>query len=356
MARPLRSIVGWPFVGCLLFVSLGVAALPAPAGAVAQRTASTSTGGASANPMASPGCGTHGTRTAGLDAARQTLRVGGTTRWYLLTTPEPGGASARPRPLVLDFHGLAEGATLQAQTSQFPALGQRDDFYVVEPNGTGKIVKWDTDAGSRENPDLTFVGALLDQIEQRYCIDQSRIYATGLSDGAFMTSLLACRMADRIAAFAPVSGVQLPRPCRPGRKVPIVAFHGTADPILYFNGGIGTALLNHVLGGGPPPSTTTTVPAKLNGRGYPATVAAWAAKDGCADHPSNVRVSPHVIRRTYRCPPDAAVVFYVILGGGHAWPGSQASEAIASITGPTTFEINGTQVIWQFFSRFQLRR
>ena len=93
-------------------------------------------------------------------------------------------------------------------------------------------------------------------MEAHQCVDESRIYATGLSDGALFTSLLACTMANRFAAFAPVAGVVVNKPCDPGRRVPIIAFHGTADPILYFNGGVGTAMLNNALsgeqGGGPP--------------------------------------------------------------------------------------------------------
>jgi polyhydroxybutyrate depolymerase len=198
------------------------------------------------------------------------------------------------------------------------------------------------------------VSALLDQIEANQCVDETRIYATGLSDGAIMTSLLACEMSDRIAAFAPVSGVQLPKLCPAKRRVPILAFHGTADPILLFNGGVGSAVLKHALGGGGPAPSIKVPPANLNGPGYPATVASWAERDGCDRNPVNTKVSPHVIHRVYRCPAGVAVEFYIILGGGHAWPGSQFSEKIASITGPTTFEINASTTIWAFFQRFQV--
>jgi polyhydroxybutyrate depolymerase len=171
-----------------------------------------------------------------------------------------------------------------------------------------------------------------------------------------MTSLLACTMSDRIAAFAPVSGVRLDAPCKATHPVPILAFHGTADPILYFNGGVGTAVLKNVFSlSGPPPSVPIP-PAHLNGPGYPATVAAWAKRDGCEAKATNTRVSPHVIHRVYRCPPGTAVEFYIIIGGGHAWPSSAFSQEIAAVTGPTTFEINATTVIWKFFQRFQLRR
>jgi polyhydroxybutyrate depolymerase len=304
-------------------------------------------------PRPSAGCGATSHRE--LTLAKQTLEVAGTTRWYLISTPAAAKAT-KPLPVVLDLHGLAEGATLEALTSQFGPLAQKDGFISVFPQGTGSPVSWDTDdVAVARNSDLEYVSRLLDQVESNECVDETRIYATGLSDGAFMTSLLACAMSNRIAAFAPVSGVQLPSPCATTRRVPILAFHGTADPILHFNGGIGTAVLGHAIGDSKGPAPSLEVPpAKLDGPGYPATVAAWAKRDGCSLKFTDKRIASQVILRTYPCPSGTAVEFYIILGGGHAWPGSKFSEEVAAITGPTTFEINATTIIWSFFERFQL--
>jgi polyhydroxybutyrate depolymerase len=300
---------------------------------------------------------------------RQDVQVDGVDRWYLLDTPAPttpdpttptsrtsGTAKATPRPLVLDFHGLAEGAILHSKTSQFGVLGQKDGFVVAFPNGTGTPVQWDTTTKGSANADLQFVTALLGQIEGSECIDTSRVYASGFSDGSFMVSQLACTMSGRFAAIAAVSGLQLPTPCPTTRKVPIISFHGTADPILFFNGGLGLGTLNRVLGRTPPSSatTTTTLPLNLHGPGYPATVQAWAVKDGCDPHPTDHRQSSQVILRTYRCPPGTGVEFYIIVGGGHSWPGSAFSRSISAVTGFTTFQIDATSLIWQFFQRFRL--
>jgi polyhydroxybutyrate depolymerase len=302
-------------------------------------------------PRPSPGCAS--APQAELTLAKRTLTVDRKARWYLISTP-PSSSRVRPLPLVLDIHGLDEGAQIEALTTQLGPLGQRVGFISVFPEGTGSPLQWDTDA-TGPNYDLDYVQALLDQVEADQCVDETRVYATGLSDGAFMTSLLACDMSNRIAAFAPVSGVQLPSPCHATRRVPILAFHGTADPILLFNGGIGLGVLKHALGQtkGPAPSTKVP-PANLNGPGYPATVASWAKRDGCAANPVDTKLAPQVIRRVYRCPAGVAVEFYIIIGGGHAWPGSKFSEEIAAITGPTTFEINASTTIWAFFKRFQL--
>lgn len=290
---------------------------------------------------------------------RQNITVDGAPRWYLLNEPARGRRQARvPRPLVLDFHGLAEGATLHTITTRFGVLGQKDGFDAVFPNGTGTPVQWNTGAQAH-NADLDFVSAMLDHLESAHCIDTSRVYASGFSDGSFFVSLLACTMSNRFAAIAAVSGLQLDKPCHTGRKIPILTFHGTADPILYFNGGIGIGILNRILGkGGPPqgsPTTTTTLPkANLHGSGYPATVKAWAKKDGCGRRSTDGRISSQVILRRYECPAGSDVEFYIILGGGHAWPGSKFSQQISSLTGYTTFQINATNAIWSFFRRFKL--
>ncbi len=338
-------------------LGLVAGACSSPHVAVPTTTTGTGAGGALSNsrPVASTGCSSPGPAAAPVTEQRQNITVDGVARWYLLTTP-PTQTGAKPRPVVVDLHGLAEGATLHADTTQFSPKAQADGFIVVFPEGTGSPVGWDIAPATSAHPnhDIDFMNVMLNSLEAEQCVDTSRIYATGLSDGALFTSLLACTMANRFAAFAPVAGVVMPSPCRPGRKVPILAFHGTADPILHFNGGIGTAVLNHALGKGPTPPSTTLPPPNLNGKGYPANVKAWAAKDGCNPKATDTKVSAHVILRTYRCPPGAAVEFYIVLGGGHAWPGSKISAELSSITGPSTFEINATDIIWKFFQQHSL--
>ena len=366
MATVHRTNGSRALVATLLAILGALASMVGPAGpALAAPGGSARAAGP---PVRSSGCAQ--SQAASVTDQRQDIEVAGSSRWYLLTTPAPtapattgaadksGGAPGAPvaRPLVVDFHGLAEGATVHAATSQFGALGQKDGFVAVFPNGTGSPVHWDTTDRPPHNPDLAFVSAMLNQLESTQCIDMSRVYASGLSDGSFMVSLVACTMSGRFAAIGAVSGLQLPKPCPTTRRVPVIAFHGTADPILYFNGGIGTATLNRILGGGSGSSstTTTTPPVKLHGAGYPATVQAWAVKDGCNPRSSDIRLASQIILRSYACPAGASVRFYIILGGGHAWPGSTFSQAISSVTGFTTFQINATDLMWAFFQQFRL--
>jgi polyhydroxybutyrate depolymerase len=364
-----RRRMGSPALVAALLVTTGAlcSALGSAGPAAAGATGPTRAAGP---PVPSPGCAK--APPASVTNQRQDIDVEGTSRWYLLTTPAPttpsptaatkkaapGPGAAGPRPLVVDFHGLSEGAIIHSATSQFGALGQKDGFVALFPNGTGSPVRWDTTDRPPANPDLAFVTAMLSQVESTQCIDTSRVYASGLSDGSFMVSLVACTMSHQFAAVGAVSGLQLPKPCRTSRRVPVIAFHGTADPILFFNGGIGTATLNRVLGNGGSGSssstTTTTQPVKLHGTGYPATVQAWAFKDGCNPKSTDTKVASQVVVRSYTCPAGTGVKFFIVLGGGHAWPGSKFSQEISSITGFTTFQINATTQMWAFFRQFRL--
>jgi polyhydroxybutyrate depolymerase len=240
--------------------------------------------------------------------------------------------------------------------SQLGPMGVEEGFIAVFPHGTDEPVRWDTTPDPAANPDIDYVTALLDTVEAERCVDRARIYATGLSNGAMMSSTLACVMADRITAVAPVAGVEMPEGCDPARPVPVLAFHGTADPILLFNGGINTDVLAPVLGGDEAEGGTTTTlpPADLEGEGYPETVDRWAALNGCDDDFTDDDVTDAVVRRTYDCPAEAPVEFYIVEGGGHTWPSSEFSRSIESIAGPTTFDIDASELAWTFFQQFAL--
>jgi polyhydroxybutyrate depolymerase len=322
-------------------------------------TASTAPAGAGDAPGAtvaarpSPGC--KQAQPAAQLSKRYVITVGGTDRWYLLSNPAPA-STVKPRALVVDFHGLAEGAQVHASMTRLGQLGQQEGFVVVSPNGTGSPVQWDVATPPATNKDVAFVKAFLQKVEAQQCIDLARVYATGLSDGAFMSSYVGCYLADTFAAIAPVAGVQHPATCKPDRKVPVLAFHGTQDPILYFNGGIGTGRLSGVLGStGPTVSEapTTTLAPQIDGPGYPEHVKAWAEANGCDPTPTDTRISSEVIHRVYRCT-GTAVEFYIVLGGGHAWPGSALSRSIANFVGYTTLQIDASKLDWAFFRRFAL--
>jgi polyhydroxybutyrate depolymerase len=322
----------------------------APAAAEQEEDAGAGGGEGAAAEEAVPSGGCDGGATEEADLAEATMPVAGAERRFLTSAPA-WAEGDDPLPLVLDFHGLAEGADIHARMTQLGPLGVEEGFVTLFPHATGSPVLWDVDPVVADNTDLQFIGALLDRIEGERCIDTSRVYATGLSNGAMMSSIVACAMSDRIAAIAPVSGVALPEGCAPSHPMPVLTFHGTADPILQFNGGIGALITGGLTGGGDAPATTLP-PADLEGPGYPDTVRRWAELDGCEDTFEDEAVSDTVTRRAYDCPDDAPVEFVIVDGGGHSWPSSEFSRSIEDVVGPTTFDIDASQEIWTFFQRF----
>lgn len=307
-----------------------------------------------ADRAAVPSAGCDAGATAQADLVEATMPVRGAERRWLLSAPA-WAEGDDPLPVVLDFHGLAEGADVHAQMTQLGPLGVEEGFVTVFPHGTGSPVMWDVDPVIENNADLAFVTALLDRVEEERCVDTSRVYATGLSNGAMMTSVVACSLSDRVAAIAPVAGIALPEGCEPSHPMPVLTFHGTADPILLFNGGVGTQVLSSAMSGGDTSGTTATLPpADLEGEGYPETVRGWAALAGCDEAFEDESVSDSVTRRAYDCPADAPVEFVVVEGGGHSWPSSEFSKSIERIVGPTTFDIDASGEAWGFFQRFSL--
>ena len=167
---------------------------------------------------------------------QRTIDVDGVRRAYILDVPDQVQAGT-PVPLLLDFHGFGHSAAGVWQVSGFRELAARDAFITVYPDGL-PVHLLGRDAPGWEifsidgNRDIKLTARLLAELERTYCIDRARVFATGFSNGAFFSNVLACTMADQFAAVAPVSGGRLTVPCHPRRGVPILIHHGRNDPVI----------------------------------------------------------------------------------------------------------------------------
>jgi polyhydroxybutyrate depolymerase len=228
-------------------------------------------------------------------------------------------------------------------------FGDTHHFVTITPQGSGTSVpRWDTGLHSA---DVKYIGDLLDEVERTVCVDEHRVFVTGLSNGAFMTSAVACKYADRIAAAAPVAGIRDIAGCKPARPVPVIAFHGTADPYVSYNGGLGekAAELPAGDGSGKTLGQIGAVNPKQKGATIPQITAAWAKRNGCTTRPTSTTVAADVTLIRFPCPHGDEAELYRITGGGHTWPGSAFSKAIASAVGYTTFSISADDLMWKFF-------
>ena len=75
--------------------------------------------------------------------------------------------------------------------------------------------------------------ALLDEVYEKYKVDEDRVYVTGLSMGGFGTWSLVAHSANRFAAVAPVcGGGNAFVTAYQAKSLPIWAFHGSADKVV----------------------------------------------------------------------------------------------------------------------------
>jgi polyhydroxybutyrate depolymerase len=264
---------------------------------------------------------------------------GGQTRKYLLYVPDSYDPD-RPAPLVISLHGLVQWPAHQQYLTGWNRLADKYGFLVVYPRGTGFPLRWNTQPGSGSdaapNPDLVFISGLIDHLTQTYNLDPARIYANGMSNGGGMSDLLACEFSDRIAAIGGVAGAYLyPREdCQPASPLPVIAFHGVADPVVPYFGG-------------------SSRDERFDFLPVEEWVRAWAELHGCSELPQITQIN-HMIRRSsyLDCESGAEVVFYRIEDGGHTWPGG--NKIPTWIAGYTNPDINATELMWEFFSRFSL--
>ena len=156
-------------------------------------------------------------------------------RTYLIDAP--AAPADEPLPLVLAFHGFRGSPDDLRGGTGLSQLAQQERLVLVYPAGhAGVELLGTTGRGWDLRPDQTrdrdFVVALLDHLEHERCIDQHRVFATGMSNGGFFSSLLGCQLPDRLAAVAPVAGAIELTGCPSTRPVPIMLMYGSRDPVV----------------------------------------------------------------------------------------------------------------------------
>ena len=268
-----------------------------------------------------------------------TLTFGGLQRSYILHIPVAFDNS-HPLPLVFDFHGGEGNAQSQMSMSGFNTLADEKTFIVVYPNGSGllgdKLLTWNGGSccGYSVNhniDDVGFIRALLADIESSYKVDPKRVYATGLSNGGIFAYRLACDASDLFAAIGPVSGTLNISPCEPKVPVSIIHFHGTADEHVPYDGGMGDKSLADV--------PFTSVKDSID---------FWVKYDQCTTTPQTEKFSDVQHDIYSNCANGTAVELYTIIGGKHAWPGSNG-PAWPGGDQPTK-SISATNLMWAFFT------
>ena len=246
------------------------------------------------------------------------LALGDGIRQYWLYVPENVDPS-RPAPLVLNFHGLNSSALEQLEMSKLNVTARARGFMVAYPEGTEGSWNGGDCCGAakkRAIDDVGFARAVVQDTSSRICVDTTRIYATGMANGAMMSHRLACEASDLFAAVAPVAGGFYLRSCRPSRPVPVLAIHGTEDEI---------------------------IPLSVAESSY----RDWQLFDECRLGAESDEGQCSV---NSRCPAGVEVGLCRLQGVGHCWPGTEECAQGVS-TSPLDFSANVE--MWRFFERLR---
>lgn len=284
------------------------------------------------------------------------IAFAGIERSYRMHVPR-SYTGQTPVPLVLNIHGLTQDGPIQQLASQLDVVAEEHGFVTVYPSSDSGTWNAGACCNITGPDDVTFMREVVADVRRRSCIDPTRIYATGMSNGGIMSHRLACDAADLFAAVAPVAGI-LPVPdadCRPQRPVPLLQVHGTNDDLVDYDGG---GVLTFIW--------TDPFTPLLSAH---ATIADWARRDGCGS-----ALSAPTSRQDY---PVKPVSGGLISGAGAplfsddqarlsapATPGAVcewyggckggAEVGLCSHDGGHDWASGSSMAIWQFFQRHRL--
>ncbi len=274
------------------------------------------------------------------------LTVDGNARSFVVYLPT-GYNNAGKMPMIFAVHGGGGTPEGMLNIANFKPMAERDKVVLVYPAGVQN--NWNDGRPTTPNQlginDVRFFSELCDYMINNYAVDGAKIYATGISNGGFMSARLGCELSNKIAAIAVVAGTMeattIAANCNPGRSVPAIFVHGTIDPIVPFLGGAmtsgaGGTILSHFQA-----------------------IEKFVSINGCSvtpavtDLPDIANDGTTIKQRVYGGGANGSeVVSYVVLNGGHTWP--QGTQYLGeAIIGKTSLDMNTCEVIWTFFKRFK---
>lgn len=262
--------------------------------------------------------------------------MGGVTRRYIRYEPADLDPSALA-PLVLVLHGATGSGAIAERLYDVREQSDAHGFVVAYPDALGSPTAWNSSpmGGRGQADDVGFLRALVAQETDTRPIDPARTFVCGHSSGALMSYRLAGEASDLFPSVGIVAGsigyqgpggrqVTISAPANP---VSVIHFHGTADPLVAYNGG-------SKRGEGGTISVADSI-------------AFWVKQDGCDPTPSSTETTGVSRRETYSGGRDGSeVTLWTIDGGGHGWPKVDGRASV----GVSPAGISATALIWQFFA------
>lgn len=275
----------------------------------------------------------------------------GLTRTYKVHVPARHDDTT-PVPVVMYLHGGA-GDKRAAYMDGMDKMSDKYGFILAIPEGTGEVKlghlrgswnggKWATGACCGNADDVGFISKMIDEIKQKFNVDEKRIYATGISNGGLMTNRLGCELTDKIAAIATVAPAAVMSSCSPSRPMPVMDIQGTVDPANPPDGSQPRGIFKEGSGSGFAMSYKKMTPYQV--------VDAWKKINRCTEARADGYQNGGAKCIIYNeCAEGAEVELCMVEGMGHAWPGG-SQYLPASMVGPVSYDISFDQ-IWEFFKR-----
>ncbi len=275
-------------------------------------------------------------------------------------------------PLVVMIHGCNTTADEQAAASEYDPIAERHHFVVLYPDVDAADVRhvrcwkgvWDPSGEGRDRGDAGAIAAMTHAVMGSQRIDPSRVYAAGMSSGAFEVSILGAVYPDLYAAIAIHSGAAYMRgqpgclgAYRPGpstrtlarrafaamgrhaRVMPVILFHGDDDHIVPYL--CGRQALAQWL-------ATDNVALS---QAHRATLASRPTQRADGRVPGGLAYTVSSYTRPSGCP---VVQFWTIHGMHHYWSGGSPLSSSAPFTDPQG--PSAAAASWAFLSAHTLTK
>jgi len=219
-------------------------------------------------------------------------------------------------PLVIALHGRGGTANDMALMTSFSLKSDQEGFIVIYPQALWNDQTWMIISGNDGSlEDLAFLWDVVSYAVENLGVDAERVYAVGFSNGGGMVHRLGCALAEKLAGIAAVSGsYPVYENCHPTAPLSVIAFHGTADTFVPYEGDSIQPSIHEWAG-------------------------SWAEHNRCKSEKQEF-LEEAVLRgeRWDECAGNSSVVLYTIENGQHYWPGGVGQGGI-----------NATDLIWEFF-------
>lgn len=290
------------------------------------------------NPDTEPTCGVYlvDGDIAIQNAEQCEMTRGGFFREFIQYIPQSLNENGENAPIVFVLHGYTSYDDWIFDYSNFETQADEHGFILIFPQGTiyqptGET-HWNVGGWTSQSTtdDIDYIDSIIDYLDGNYRVNLNRIYSTGMSNGGFMSYVLACQLSHRIAGIASVTGSMTNQTfdeCDAKHPMPVMQIHGAKDNTVPYEGNDNMKPIDDVM-------------------------EFWVNYNACNVTPSETIIEDSdgdglggTLSVYNGCMNDVSVELYYLDGLRHQWP---------SLKGTRVFDIDSASVIWEFFSKYNV--